>query len=703
VIPRRLAPPAVFLIVWLAGLVTLAPGYPHGDSGETAGVALHLGIAHPPGYPCPTLLGHLAARWIPAGSVAWRVSVLSLAAAAATAAAGTVALMRLVPGLTAWLALALGVAGGLPLEIWNQMTLPKGSVYTVTVALLAGLAALAARPVESAGRRAGAGGLLAGLAAGGHYYMLVPFAPFFLAEAVRSLRGREGAVRGWALAGCGLVLGASLYLYLPLRTPSAHPAFRWAEPVTFKRFNWLVLRLQYRSIESQDRGQGGLLLIDRFAERFQAGFGWAGVVLVPLGLLLAWRRRAWWLAAVAAGGVCEIAAAALYPKLEPDALWVADPFFSAGWWAAGLLLAAGLALLTEIPGKWWKGVALAIALAVAVKETGTAFDRVSKRWNYYASDFMANLADNLPRDSILFAEGDAYIAPLLHGLFVDDLRPDVRLIIPIFLHFDWGLAQMKMQYPDLRLKALRPWGHIWIEAKDIMEAHPERPWTYTLTTSTGWPFTKWAVNEGLFFRLWVHDKPSMAAEDAADRVNLRWRLRGVFSRAAKRDPFDRVMRDNYIQGYFGRGIWRHTRHEEGLAMRLFERARRLGSPEAALNAGLVYYEAGNLTRAEQCWREARDGAPKRPEAWVNLAVIALRRVPPQADEASRLCETALACDPKFVRAYEISANAWYLKGDLPQAVARMRQAIALDPRNPILRKMLSLMLSRVRGSSASGK
>jgi tetratricopeptide (TPR) repeat protein len=524
--------------------------------------------------------------------------------------------------------------------------------------------------------------------------MVVPFVPFLLADFGRGLMRRPGPARAAALTLVAVVLASSLYLYLPLRTPTAHPAFRWAEPVTWGRFQWLVLRRQYVSIEKQGRGRGGLLLAERFGERFRAGYGWVGIVLVPLAIALAVRRRAWWLAAVAAGGACEIAAAAFYPKLEPDALWVADPFFSAGWWAAGLLLAGGVVLVAGLPGRWWRAAALAIAGALAAQAAATGFGQVSKRWSYYASDEMANLAADLPKDAIMFAEGDAYIAPLLYGLFVDGQRPDVRMIIPIFLHFDWGLAQMKMQYPDLNLKALKPWGHIWIEAKDIMEAHPERPWTYSLTTSNGWPFTRWAVNEGLVYRIYVPLKP--ADQDAVDRRILRWRLRGLFSPALKREPFDRVLRDNYIQGYFGRGAWRHSRRERPLAMRLFERARRLGSPEAALNSGLVYFEEGRIEEAERCWREARDGAPGRPEAWVNLALVALRKLPPQADEAIRLCETALARNPKFTRAHEILASAWYVKGDLPQAVSRLKEAIALEPGNARLRKMLDAMVRGVR-------
>src|SRR5678809_348919 len=129
----RIVAAAVFLFVWQAGLSTLAPGYPHGDSGETAAVALLLGIAHPPGYPLPTLLGNLCTRWLPVGTIAWRVSLLSLGSASA-AAAMIPAILRVVePGIPGWLELGIGIAGGLSLEAWNQMTMPKGSVYTVTV------------------------------------------------------------------------------------------------------------------------------------------------------------------------------------------------------------------------------------------------------------------------------------------------------------------------------------------------------------------------------------------------------------------------------------------------------------------------------------------------------------------------------------------------------------------------------------------
>ncbi len=694
---RPVVTAAVFLIVWQAGLSTLSPAYPHGDSGETAGVALHLGIAHPPGYPLPTLLSHLAVRLLPVGCVAWRVSLLSLAAAALAGALLTVALLVMQRGLPPLLAMLLGVTGGLALEIWNQMTMAKGSVYTVTIALLGALAVCLARlALHSSDPASGAKpwrwvllfGLALGLGCGGHYPMLAPFVPFLFLGACLMLWKRPGALRAITLGLVALVLSASLYLYLPLRAYSAHPMFRWAEPGTWARFKWLTLRQQYLSIEQQSREGGGILLAARFADRFTAGFSRAGVLLLGLGVASAIVQRRWWLLAFGAGGCAEIAAAALYPKLEPDALWVADPFFSAGWFALALVLTGGLAWAAMLPGRWWRAAVAAGSLALVFYELRGGFQSVSKRWNYYATDQQANLASTLPPKALLFCEGDAYIAPLLYGLYVDGQRPDVRMIIPIFLHQDlsWGLRQLRAQYPDLGVDSLKPGDHIWLKAKDIMENHPERPWNYTLTAAPGWPFTPYATPYGLVFR--IRGDPAAHPDLAIDRQMFRYRLRGTLSPGIVREPFAKVIRDNYIQAHFGRGIYRQRRNEQHLALKHFDRARRLGSPEAALNAGLLYYARGEIDRAALCWRQARDLAPDRPEPHVNLAVIALHQQPPQPEEAIRLCERAVALNKDFAKAYEMLARAWYMKGNLPRAIEHLKRAVILNPDNPGLRTLL---------------
>src|SRR5258707_11494421 len=82
----RPGPLATSLAVGVVALVvysrTLAPSVPTGDSGELITVAWVLGIAHPPGYPLFSMVGHLFTL-LPFGSPAFRVNLMSALFAAA--------------------------------------------------------------------------------------------------------------------------------------------------------------------------------------------------------------------------------------------------------------------------------------------------------------------------------------------------------------------------------------------------------------------------------------------------------------------------------------------------------------------------------------------------------------------------------------------------------------------------------------------
>src|SRR6266436_3837491 len=69
-------PAITALGVFLVYLNTLTPSIVGGDTGELITVACKLGVAHPPGYPLFTMLAKLF-TFIPFGSIAWRVNLLS--------------------------------------------------------------------------------------------------------------------------------------------------------------------------------------------------------------------------------------------------------------------------------------------------------------------------------------------------------------------------------------------------------------------------------------------------------------------------------------------------------------------------------------------------------------------------------------------------------------------------------------------------
>jgi len=672
----------IFLAVWGAGLLTLAPGCPHGDSGETAAVALNFGIAHPPGYPFPTMLGKLFTVFMPVGAIAWRVSLLSLFASAISAVVAAAILRSRMPMIPGSLLGLLGILVGLGLELWNQGTTPKGSVYTTTVAVLAGLVWCISGKPDSAGRRLVLFGFLAGLVCSGHYMIVFPFLPFFAVPliAVWWPRRRESG-RYLALAVLSAMFGATLYLFMPIRAPQVHPALRWAEPVNWSRFSWLVFRQQYKTIEMQPRSGVGWIQVGRQSNRFVSGYSFVWPVLAIAGVFVAVRRREWWLIALGLGALAEAGAAAFYPKLEADSLWVADGYFSTAWWAMGLLGAVGISWISERRRK----AALVLSALLLVWAAWRGGSLISKRWNYYGHDSQVNLLSLTPQNAILFAEGDAFIAPLLYGMYVNGDRPDVRVIIPIFLHFDWGLRELAEQYPDLVIPSLRPWGHIWQETKDLMEANPRRPFLYTTTVSNGWPFSPVAIPAGLTYRLYA--QAGQVIDPAIERAMLRYRLRDTMNQRLDNEAFARVVKDNYIQAYFNRGIWRHSRKEDGLALQMFERAMRMGSPEAALNAGLAYWGRGDILGAETSWKQAAELVPLRPEPWVNLALISVQRG--KYDEAVELCAKSIKLNPNFAKAYEVGANAWFRKGNIPRAYEFIQRAVYLNPNDAGLRAVAS--------------
>ena len=69
-------PAILFLIALFVNLVYTTSQVTGEDSGELIIAAYTLGIPHPPGYPLWSMLGYLF-TYVPFGSIAWRVHLLS--------------------------------------------------------------------------------------------------------------------------------------------------------------------------------------------------------------------------------------------------------------------------------------------------------------------------------------------------------------------------------------------------------------------------------------------------------------------------------------------------------------------------------------------------------------------------------------------------------------------------------------------------
>ncbi len=321
--------PAVFAVTAVIYVFTAAPDVHWLDSGELAGAAATLGVAHPPGHPVYVLAGQ-AATWAPLGSVGFRATLLSALTAALAAAltallgfaaareacatsggnadaARPSALLGLSAAASPCLVgslvagLVAGLVSGLATGWWLQAVRPE--VYALHLALILGATlallrwreavppdALAPSPPSPAPRDGRPALLtaaaLVGLAAGNHHYLLL-----FHLPALAALAWGRWRALGRALPAAAAVALAALVAYalLPLRAAHA-PPFDFGAPDTWGRFlDVLTARVFQRSV-----GAPGADV----ATNLQVATGllvtWVGVsvLLAPVGLARLLARRA---------------------------------------------------------------------------------------------------------------------------------------------------------------------------------------------------------------------------------------------------------------------------------------------------------------------------------------------------------------------------------------------------------------------------
>src|SRR6185503_4615138 len=271
-------------------------------------VAWVLGVAHPSGYPLHTLLAK-PMTWLPLGSVAWRVGLLS----ALCDAGAAVLLFRVVLLLGGDLAgglLAAGAFAFAPL-IWPYAI--SAEVFALNNLFAAGLLYWSARALrEAAGGRAPLRTLYVaafwmGLGLSNHHTLVfyaVPFGVLLMVLAGRRLlRVRTAA----ALAGCAAA-GFLPYLYLPLA--GLRPAaVTWGDPASLSGFLTHFFRREYGTFRLADETVGAAgSLGARLALFLTAVARSTFFAVIPLGLaaLSALRRAGavrrfvgFWLAALA--------------------------------------------------------------------------------------------------------------------------------------------------------------------------------------------------------------------------------------------------------------------------------------------------------------------------------------------------------------------------------------------------------------------
>ena len=430
-----------------------------GDSAELTTAAAVWGVAHPPGYPLFTMMGHAFAS-VPLGEVAWRVhltsAVLHAACVGAVVAATRTMTASAVAGLAAGLALATSrsfFVGSLYAE-----------VFPLNDALLAALfaEAIAAR---ASGERARVLWLYTfaatlGLAAA-HHPMIVLALPALAVAVARPLI--VAAARDRRLAPClwvSCVLPAvAAYALVPIAA-AREPYISWDGVHDARSLAHLLLRLDYGGPFSPARHTAAGHALERlaaFARLLLSAMGAPVLAGAALGLC-ALRRRSWavtvalGLAFVATGpafawaNALDVDSEATLAYFERFTTMCQVPLAI----AFGAAVAAAVAWVDGRRGpSFAMGAAIVVGVVWSVARVADIDLRDDRRGLAYAHD----LVRATPGNAIVLLSGDEPAAAGDYVCAVERACGERAVFSPGMLSMPWKMAEIRRRYPDLSI----PW------------------------------------------------------------------------------------------------------------------------------------------------------------------------------------------------------------------------------------------------------
>lgn len=442
---------------------TAAPDVLSGDSAEFQLAAVLPGVPHPTTYPLATMLGHLATRTLPLGTLAWRVTAVS-SVCAALAVALFVLLARRIVGRS-WASLIGALALGLAPGLWNAATIAE--IYALLALLIVALALTLLRARDSASppglARLAPAALIAGLGLTHHGLFVVTalplFAVAFVADAWRARKqtpSRELAMSaGWV--GLAFLAGMTPWLY-PLAQFARFGPFDgmdyglprhyfWGAPQSWGEVMDLLTGGEVRrGIFHAPDAESALATLRMVGRRLWFEFGPVGALLGLMGSaallrqnVWVWRAAAWVFFATLAyllllGPAVGDAPVFTLPMLLPWALWI----------AAGAEAVARRAPLLR--ATWRYPVTLALMAALTLGWGATRYRVSAKQHLWLYREFATATLAILPQDAVVITHWEQGTT-LLYLRFVEGVRQDVWIDVVEPGDDPW-LERARRRYPD---------------------------------------------------------------------------------------------------------------------------------------------------------------------------------------------------------------------------------------------------------------
>ncbi len=723
-----------FALCLFVYVLTLCPTVPWDDAGELIAASYTLGIPHPPGHPLYVLIGKLFTL-IPAGSVAWRVNLMSAFFGALSCLVLYKIILERLEDKPWKTAAALGGAFFFAFAptVWDQATVAETSTlhsfFMLVLIFFAFRLASGGIVWKSEKHSLYLFSFIYGLSLTNHVAGVF-FFPAFAYILILKFRGRIFAPRllGGMLAFS--FLGLLVYAYLPIRS-MANPPIDWGNPENLSNFIWVITARQYAPNFASELSliSVGANLVFRARDLLHQ----FTVVGCALGLVGGWalyraERRIVVFSLLVIGVLFYVGlnsafiSAYFIPAIALMAIWIGVGLHRMFGWIARFSERIDGASL----GAMIKSSLCTLLAASFILPLGIHFKEMDRSDDRYALRYGEQLLSELPADSALFTVDGYALFILWYLVYCEGRRPDLMVIEPTWLSGNQALSsQVLDQYPDLALpspemlasyvsRATGPASHQNLTIQAVLDANSPIRQVYWGLVPGDLPFMRNLVPHGIVYRYYPHpvamddeilarnrefwdseveaflNDPKMIRDKIAREIypaelnnqGLLFERQGRYDLAEwatdlalKFNPEYPVSRYN-----LGRLYARAGRHDE--AIREYQRAIQ-GNPYMAVayyNMGNAYKKLGRFDDAFLAYRDAVHFYPSYHEAITALGQLHL--LAGQTEDAVQAFQRALEVEPTYAFATRGLASVYLQTNRLDEAKQALDRALEQDPDSP---------------------
>ncbi len=560
----------IFVLTLGIYLFTLCPTIYWEDSAAFSSVHVLLGIPHSPGFPLYVLLGRLFLLFPIANS-----ALLSNLMSAFWGSLSLVVLFLLISS-PKWnfedkrnpillLSTAVGILFlGFTSSFWLQAV--RAEVYTLNLFFTLILILLSIKWAEvnsfiDSNKIFLLFSFIFGISLTNHPLLIVTLTPAFLWYYLMKDAKRFLAPKRLMLGTVFLLLGMSVYLYLPIRA-GLSPAVNWGNPHTVSGLISYLFRTSQPTVASTDVGFPYLQRLGFNLSfpviQFGLAFFWLGVVgalrlyntnrktfIFTFGIFLLNILTASWATDFSLRNYDLLGY--LLPSLSMFALWFALGMNFVLTWVMGNLKIAQTITEGEKNrhlnhGLWYLLIAIIILLPlIQVWRNYSGCNKRSQTWAYRYAD---QILMSVKKDAIILVGDDNTLTPLWYLNLASSKRPDVKILSITALCQTSYREQINKQYPGIKLPPgeTNDLGELALRINQLNSGNFP---VYTTYFSTHPDFVRHLIPDGYIYELYprkviLTDK-DIRREDEFLRRNL------------KPDHYDTISREHFGNIVFNLG------------------------------------------------------------------------------------------------------------------------------------------------------